>query len=319
MGYGSYDAEAHRAATASRANLGVAQVFKESRCHPSMSPEGLRVRESRDSEAHPESVSIVFALDVSGSMGEIPHQLATRTLPTFMESVMTVLPHPQVMFIAFGNAFADGSPLQVGQFESESALMDTWLSRIHLEGGGGGLGESYDLAMYVAARHTAMDCLEKRKKKGYFFMTGDEVPFVAVDKNNVSRLLGAHIEANIEIHDIAAELLRSFEVFFLVPDAERAAKFNTGPTWTQLLRERAIVLDRAEDTAVACALLVGITERALVDRAAIEAQLESRLGRTGEARDRVVRAVLPYAEALARGPIGAPQKLGVQKVTGFTG
>src|SRR5262249_47180340 len=126
MGYGNYSIDAHLAITAARAKKSQAEVFTESKCHPSMNPFGVRARESRDSEAHPESVGVVFALDVSGSMGEIPVQLATKTLPTFMESVVTVLPSPQILFIAFGNAYADQSPLQVGQFESEAGLIDQW-------------------------------------------------------------------------------------------------------------------------------------------------------------------------------------------------
>ncbi len=103
----------------------VAEVFGANGCHPEMNPRG-----------------VVFALDVSGSMGEIPQALATETMPLCMESVRTVLPDPQVMFMAFGNAWADRSPLQVGQFESEAALIDRWLAATHLEGGGGGLTPS---------------------------------------------------------------------------------------------------------------------------------------------------------------------------------
>jgi hypothetical protein len=185
MGYGNYSLAAHAALIDSRATRPSAAVFTRNDCDPAMNPRGVRHREARDSAAHPGSVAIVFALDVSGSMGEIPRELATRTLPTFMKSVLTALRDPQVLFMAFGNAYADRSPLQVGQFESEAALIDRWLSATHLEGGGGGLGESYDLAMYFAARHTRLDCLEKRGKKGYFFMTGDEVPFIEVNPEQV--------------------------------------------------------------------------------------------------------------------------------------
>lgn len=308
MGYGEYSFEAHQAITQSRAAQPQASVFSRNDCDPAMNPRGVRFRESRDSAEHPASVGIVLALDVSGSMGEIPHQLATRTLPTFMESVSTVLPDPQVLFIAFGNAYADRSPLQVGQFESEAGLIDRWLSATHLEGGGGGRGESYDLAMYFAARHTSMDCLEKRQKKGYFFMTGDEVPFTFLPAATVSGQIGDSLQQPIPAHELVTELLRSFHAFFVIPDAKRA--IDCGPTWRQLFAERCVVLETAEDTAVACALLVGIQEGVLKDREAIAKQLEEHLGRKGEARDRVLRAVAPFAEALARGPIAAPRDIG---------
>lgn len=309
MGYGSYSLEAHRAITDQRSDLPQGIVFASNDCHPAMNPLGVRHRESRDSAAHPHSVGIVFALDVSGSMGEIPHQLATKTLPTFMESVLTILPDPQLLFLAFGNAWSDRSPLQVGQFESEAHLIDGWLSKIHVEGAGGSLGESYDLAMYFAARHTKMDCLEKRGKKGYFFMTGDEVPFTHASVEKVRGLLGDPLEADIPIHELAAELQRSFHAFFLIPDANRAGQFECGPVWTKLFHERCVVLDRPEDTAVVAALLVGIQEGLLPDLRAIDAQLEGKLGKTGSEKERLLRTVKPFAEALARGPIAAPEPL----------
>ena len=69
---------------------------------------------------------------------------------------------PQILFGAIGDATCDRAPLQVGQFESDNR-MDDDLGRILLEGGGGGQKtESYELAMYFMARHTAIDCFEKR-------------------------------------------------------------------------------------------------------------------------------------------------------------
>lgn len=317
MGYGVYDYEAHVRATTARAATPDAS-FRQGMCHPSMMPLGV-LRESRDSAAHPASVGIVFALDVSGSMGEVPRRLATETLPAFMHSVTTTLPDAQVLFMAVGNAHTDRSALQIGQFESEDKLVDLWLERMHLEGGGGGLGESYDLAMLFAARCTRMDGLEKRGRKGYLFMTGDEPPFALLEPRTAAGWLGLPIPAPIAIHDLISEVTRSFHPFFIIPDFARAKQYETETIWRLLLRERAIVLATPDDVAVACALLVGITEGTLPDRPALERCLEDQLGRSGEARDRVVAAVLPYQEALARGPIGPPAVLGSRKVDGFKG
>ena len=319
MGHGQYDLEAHRAATQARAAMPTAEVFTSNGCHPEMNPFGVGVRESRDSEAHPDSVGVVFALDVSGSMGEIPQRLATETMPLFMESVLTALPDPQVLFIAFGNAWTDRSPLQVGQFESEAALIDRWLAATHLEGGGGGLGESYDLAMYFAARHTSMDCYEKRQRKGYFFMTGDEVPFTHLTAPQVQSVLGEALNGPVPIHEVAAMVTEAFHAFFLIPDEARAKQFECEATWRLLWSDRVIVLGAPEDTAVACALLIGIQEGKLRTAADIERQLEEHLHRTGAERDRVVRAVLPYAEALARGPLKPPGPLFARGPTSFQG
>ena len=70
------------------------------------------------------------------------------------------------MFAAVGDATCDRVPLQVGQFESDNR-MDQNLEHMILEGGGGGQKtESYELMLYVAARHTAIDCWDKRRPQG---------------------------------------------------------------------------------------------------------------------------------------------------------
>ena len=309
MGYGSYSEEAHRAITFARAKAAPREVFQRNDCDPKMNPRGVKYRESRDSAGHPDSLGIVFALDVSGSMGEIPHQLATRTLPTFMSSVRTILPSPHVLFMAFGNAYADKSPLQVGQFESEAQLIDRWLAATHLEGGGGALGESYDLAMYFAARHTAMDCWEKRKKKGYFFMTGDETPWMGLARHHVAGLIGDSLQQDIPVWEVVRELQQKFHTFFLIPDEKRAATENCGAVWTALMHERCIVLDTPEDAAAIAALAIGIEEGVLTDEKAIDRCIVERLHTPLDARERLFETISPYAEARWKGPIAGPNVL----------
>ena len=43
--------------------------------------------------------------------------------------------------------------------------------------------------LYAAARHTAIDCWEKRQKKGYFFMTGDEPAYSHLLPHEVKNLI----------------------------------------------------------------------------------------------------------------------------------
>ena len=91
--------------------------------HAQMNPKGVTVRESRDSEAHPESNAIVVMFDVTGSMRKVPMVLQTK-LPQLMGSLnrKAYIPHPQILFGAIGDATSDGGPLQVGQFESGNEM-----------------------------------------------------------------------------------------------------------------------------------------------------------------------------------------------------
>jgi len=136
MGYGNYSHAAHAALAASRANKARTEVFNQRQCHALMNPKGLKVRECRDSAEHPNSLGIAFALDVTGSMGEIPHLLAKQELPNLMKLLTACgVADPQPMFMAIGDATSDRAPLQVGQFESTAELMDQWLTWSYLEGG----------------------------------------------------------------------------------------------------------------------------------------------------------------------------------------
>jgi hypothetical protein len=321
MGYGHYSYEAHARATDARAARAAPELFLQRSCHPSMSPLQA-VRESRDSAAHPNSVGVIFALDVSGSMGEVPRTLATETLPGFMRCVTGFLPDAQLLFAAVGNAYADASPLQIGQFESEDAKIDAWLERLHLEGGGGGLGESYDLAMLFAARMTRVDGSEKRRHRGYLFLTGDEPPFGTVGPEIVKQVLGLPLDAPLAIHDLITEVCHTWHLFFLIPDASRAAQYETGEVWRQLLGPRAVVLASPDDTAIAAALLIGVTEGHLSDAAALAMTARTHLAASPDmdARaERIAGAVTPYLQAFLSGPLAGPAVLPTRHVEGVKG
>src|SRR6201999_3238815 len=112
MGYGNYSHAAHAALTAGRTHQARTEVFRQMQCHPLMNPKGLKVRECRDSADHPDSLGVIFALDVTGSMGDIPHLLATKELPKFMKLLNACgVAHPQLMFMAIGDANSDQASL----------------------------------------------------------------------------------------------------------------------------------------------------------------------------------------------------------------
>ena len=74
-----------KAITSSRAGQSAAAVFKGTVVDPKMDPKGVKYRESRDNKDNPNSLGIVFALDISGSMASIPVDIATKQLPGFMK------------------------------------------------------------------------------------------------------------------------------------------------------------------------------------------------------------------------------------------
>jgi len=191
MGYSSWSTSAYRSVTASRTSGPVSEVFRgEKSIDPLMDPRSLTFREARDSEHHPNSVPIIVAFDVTGSMGHVPKLFATELLGKLMRMLVEggYVTDPQLLFAAVGDAVSDRAPLQVGQFES-GLEMDMWLTKIWLEGGGGDAPESYPLVDWFAAYHTKTDHFESRGKKGYLFIIGDEVD-KRLEPSHVHRVFG---------------------------------------------------------------------------------------------------------------------------------
>src|SRR5215468_2873362 len=222
MGSGRWSTNVYDAAARFRAATG-ASAFGHSdggatTVHPLLDPRGA-VRESRDSGEHPQSLAIAVLFDVTGSMRQVPRALQAK-LPQLLGLLLRqgYVAHPQIMFGAVGDATCDRAPLQVGQFESDNR-MDDDLGRILLEGGGGGQKtESYELAMYFIARHTAIDCFEKRGKRGYLFIIGDELPYPNVNAAEVETVIGERIGQNLRTADIVAELQQRFDVYYILPE-----------------------------------------------------------------------------------------------------
>jgi hypothetical protein len=297
MGYGNYSHTAHEALLRDRAKIPAQKVFRQSQCHPLMNPKGVRLRESRDSDDHPQSLGIVFALDVTGSMGDIPRLMAKQQLPNFMKTLTDCdVRDPQILFMAVGDAVSDNAPLQVGQYESTAELMDQWLTWSFLEGGGGGTGhESYELGMYFLAMHTEMDCMVKRKKRGYLFMTGDEMPYPKLSKHIVETIVGDKLDEDLTVEEIIAELQKSFVPFFIIPDRARARRCER--RWRDLLGDHVICLEAPQDVCFVSAGAMLLNE----GRAASIKELITLLDNAGLPADRqgkVVQALTPFAEVV---------------------
>jgi hypothetical protein len=221
------------------------------RVHQTLDPHGLGMRESRDSAEHPDSMDKV----VRGIHRDLPHLHELLLGHKY-------IPDPQILFASVGDATCDRVPLQVGQFESDNR-MDQNLENMILEGGGGGqMTESYELTMYVAARHTAMDCWEKRRRKGYLFMIGDEMAYPFVKRAHVQRLIGTDPQADIPLRQIVDEVREKYHFYFIIPGGAAHGKDQQIVNfWTDLLGDRNVLrLEDPNDTSECIAMTIGANE-----------------------------------------------------------
>jgi hypothetical protein len=233
--------------------------------HPTLDPKGVKFRESRDSDTHPRSNAISVLFDETGSMGGIP-RVFQKKLAELMNVLLIkgYIQDPQILFGAFGDATCDRVPLQIGQFES-GVEMDDHLRNIVLEGGGGGTNhESYELALYFLARHTSIDCWEKRGRKGYAFLIGDEKAYAAVSKQHVAKHIADGLQEDIPLRQIIAEVQRRYNFFFIFPrNASHGHDEEIQNFWRDLLGQHVIFLDDENAVSETIALTIGITEDAI--------------------------------------------------------
>ena len=111
------------------------------------------------------------------------------------------------------------------------------------------------------ARHTAIDCHEKRGRRGYLFVIGDEIPYAQVKRQEVGALLGDRLQTDVPVEDVVAELRRAYDVYHVLPKmTSNWGNPAVRRRWVELLGQNAL---RLEEPAGVCELIastIGVAE-----------------------------------------------------------
>lgn len=192
--------------------------------------------------------------------------------------------------------------LQVGQFESGLEMEDD-LGNMWLEGGGGGSNqESYQLGLHFFAQHTVSDAWEKRGKKGYVFIIGDERPYERLTRAEASEVFGDSLQDDVSTETLVEQVRERYHVFFIIPaGASNSSAAWLRQTWERLLgSQNVLALDKPENVAEAIAAAVGICEGA-TDIDGVSADLHD-VG-SGHAAGAITTALAPLARNAPGGAI----------------
>ena len=304
MGYGAWSDDAYSSLKASYSSKSADEIFSHA-MSSDMDPNGVDVRESRDSDEHPNSLPIMVFLDVTGSMGRIPELIIKEKLGALMETIIeNGVPDPQVFFGGIGDHYVDRAPLQVGQFESNTEGLDKWLKSIYLEGGGGGQNmESYLLAWLFAGRHTSIDSFEKRNEKGFLFTIGDEKNWGKLEVDYLKNILGYTQAEEVTDKQLLEEAQRLYHVYHIhVNEASYRDDPNVLGYWRDMLGERLIVLNDYNAICETMATLIAVQHGADLDKV------------VSKFDDAIAGVVTTAVAVAAKGEITTPNDKGVLKL-----
>lgn len=251
MGTGRWDSRdwaTTRASYSFDAKPTVDHIYTSRSLSNDLDPKNIRLRESRDSAANPNSTALIVGLDVTGSMTRVLDAMARTGLGTLVEQIYERRPisDPHLMLMGIGDFEFDSAPLQVTQFEAENKPLIEQLEKIYLErGGGGNHYESYAAAWLFAATRTSIDCFEKRGKRGFLFTIGDEEPTPQLFGRHIRQFLGGEDAKDLDGRHLLEMAQANYNVFHIMVeegDYYRSQPDRTRRAWIDLLGQGALPL-----------------------------------------------------------------------------
>ena len=194
-------------------------TYTARRLSESLNPKN-KIRECCNSSEHPNTVPVILALDVTGSMGSACAETASA-ISQIMGELYRRFKDVEVMIMGVGDFECDESPLQVSQFESDVRVAKQ-LDELYIEhGGGGNMYESYTAPWWFGLYRTKLDCFDKQGRKGVIITMGDE-PLNPILPESIVDYLGRNIEQRqkylFETIELFNEASKKFDIFHISVD-----------------------------------------------------------------------------------------------------
>ena len=195
------------------------EMFKAKSVDKALNPYNV-TRECRDSEEHPNTIPVILALDVTGSLGQAAVEIAKK-LNVIMTKLYDQVKDVEFMIMGIGDLYCDDGPIQISQFESDIRIAEQ-LDKLWFEfGGGGNMSESYTAAWYMGSRHCDLDCW-KRGKKGIIITMGDERLNPYLPEQSLMLQTGDDLEADVETKNLYEEASEKFDIYHIQVDHGRS-------------------------------------------------------------------------------------------------
>lgn len=193
-------------------NASAQDLYRSEELNEVLNPKGV-MRECVDSDEHPETIPVILALDVTGSMGSAAEAVA-KQLNDIMTELYKSVKDVEFCVMAIGDLSYDNVPIQMGQFESDIRIAEQ-LEKVYFErGGGGNTWESYTAAWYMGLNHTKLDCWN-RGKKGIIITMGDEPMNPYLPMQPLAKATGDNIQGDIDTKSLYEAVTKKFDVYHI--------------------------------------------------------------------------------------------------------
>lgn len=193
-------------------NASAQELYRSEQLNEVLNPKGV-MRECVDSDEHPETIPVILALDVTGSMGSAAEAVA-KQLNDIMTELYKSVKDVEFCIMAIGDLSYDNAPIQMGQFESDIRIAEQ-LEKVYFErGGGGNAWESYTAAWYMGLNHTKLDCWN-RGKKGIIITMGDEPMNPYLPMQPLAKATGDNIQGDIDTKSLYEAVTKKFDVYHI--------------------------------------------------------------------------------------------------------
>lgn len=196
------------------------QEYRAKRIDESLDPKKFSIRECCNSDEHPNTIPVILALDVTGSMGEACSEVASA-LGVIIKNLYEKFADIEFCVMGIGDLAYDDAPIQMSQFESDIRIAES-LDKIYMEhGGGGNEYESYTAAWYMGLKHTKLDCFEKQGRKGIIITMGDEPlnPYLPYKKLN--QAINGTEQKDVKTNDLYSQVCEKYDVFHIAVDSPK--------------------------------------------------------------------------------------------------
>ncbi len=214
------------------------QEYTAKRMDEGLDPKKFTIRECVNSEEHPNTVPVILALDVTGSMGSACAETAAA-IGKIVINLFNRFKDVEFCIMGIGDLAYDRAPIQMSQFESDVRIAEA-LDKVYMEHGGGGNSyESYTAAWYMGLYHTKLDCFDKQNRKGIIITMGDEPlnPYLPVKELNEET--NGHAQGDVDTDKLYADASKKFHIYHIAIDDKgcmyRYYKNEIENTWAKLL------------------------------------------------------------------------------------